>query len=208
MWIAAPECQRSAMSHSITLRESFRAWETDFPVPGVRAFACTGTPADCVRIGVLNILPEKPDAVFSGINHGYNLASDLQYSATVGAAFEAAFQGVHAAAFSESASDIRETADRYLESIIAELIDAPLGENEIFNVNFPGCPLSECKGILRDRKVSSGFIFKDSYDESPAPEGGTVYTVNGLRQPTAGEGTDLRAVMDGYISVGKARNIS
>ena len=77
-------------------------------------------------------------------------------------------------------------------------------------LDHPGEHLSaeDVHGILRDRKVSSGFIFKDSYDESPAPEGGTVYTVNGLRQPTAGEGTDLRAVMDGYISVGKARNIS
>lgn len=208
VWVVAPDSQLSAMSHSITLRDSFRAWETDFPVPGVRAFACTGTPADCVRIGVLNILPGKPDTVFSGINHGYNLASDLQYSATVGAAFEAAFQGVHAVAFSEAAKDIRETADGYLDSILAELIDAPLGENEIYNVNFPGCPLSECRGILRDRNVSSGFIFKDSYDESIAPDGGTVYTVNGLRQPTAEEGTDLRAVMDRYISIGRARNIS
>ena len=64
VWVVAPDGQRSAVSHSVTLRHSFEAWETDFPVAGVRAFACSGTPADCVRIGVLNIVPGKPDHVF------------------------------------------------------------------------------------------------------------------------------------------------
>ena len=58
VWVVAPHSQRSAMSHSITLRHSIEAWEVDFPVPGIRAYACDGTPADCVRIGVLNIVPE------------------------------------------------------------------------------------------------------------------------------------------------------
>ena len=60
VYVVAPEDQRSAMSHSITLRHSFEAWKVDFPVEGVHAYACNGTPADCVRIGVLNIVPNKP----------------------------------------------------------------------------------------------------------------------------------------------------
>lgn len=103
VWVVAPESQRSAMSHSVTLRHGIEAWKVDFPVSGVHAYACDGTPADCVRIGVLNIVPGKPDHVFSGINYGYNVASDIQYSATAGAAFEAAFQKVHTIAFSEDA---------------------------------------------------------------------------------------------------------
>lgn len=95
VWVVAPESQRSAASHSITLKSSVDAWRVDFPVEGVHAYACDGTPADCVRIGVLNIVPGKPDHVFSGVNHGYNLTSDIQYSATAGAAFEAAFQKIH-----------------------------------------------------------------------------------------------------------------
>ena len=90
VWVVAPESQRSAMSHSITLRHPIEAWNVDFPVEGVHAYACDGTPADCVRIGVLNIVPGKPDNVFSGINYGYNVASDIQYSATAGAASSAA----------------------------------------------------------------------------------------------------------------------
>ncbi|MBR4555108.1 MAG: 5'/3'-nucleotidase SurE [Ruminococcus sp.] len=208
VWVVAPDSQRSAMSHSINLHGSFDAWEADFPVEGVRAFACTGTPADCVRIGVLNIVPDKPDVVFSGINYGYNLATDLQYSATVGAAFEAAFQGIHTIAFSEHSDPCHEVTDRYLEEIIAELIDEPVGKNEIHNVNFPACPLSECKGILRDRIVSDGVFYQDHYDETHSANGRTTYTVVGVRRWEADEGTDLRAVLDNYISIGKAKNIT
>ena len=106
VWVVAPDSQRSAMSHSVTLRHSIEAWKVDFPVPGVYAYACDGKPADCVRIGVLNIVPGKPDHVFSGINYGYNVATDLQYSATAGAAFEAAFQKIHTIAFSEDRKSV------------------------------------------------------------------------------------------------------
>ena len=122
VWVVAPDNQRSAMSHSITLRHSIDAWKVEFPVPGVHAYACDGKPADCVRIGALNIVPGKPDHVFSGINYGYNAASDLQYSATAGAAFEASFQKIHAIAFSEGACENHEVTDRYLKEIIAETI--------------------------------------------------------------------------------------
>lgn len=208
VWVVAPDSQRSAMSHSITLRQSFDAWEVDFPVKGVRAFACTGTPADCVRVGVLNIVPGRPDNVFSGINSGYNLASDLQYSATVGAAFEAAFQNVHAIAFSEDAGDIHEVTDRYIEELTAELIDKPLGVNEIWNVNFPGCRLSESNGVLRDRTVSTDVFYKDHYNGTIQSDGRICFMVEGVRKWDASEGTDLRAVIENYVSVGKALNIS
>lgn len=131
VWVVAPDGQRSAMSHSITLRHSVEVWECDFPVPGVHAYACDGKPADCVRIGTLNIVPGKPDHVFSGINYGYNLATDLQYSATAGAAFEAAFQRIHTIAFSEDASEIHEVTDKYLKEIIADLLDRTLEINQI-----------------------------------------------------------------------------
>lgn len=208
VWVVAPDSQRSAMSHSITLRHSVEAWEVDFPVPGVHAYACNGTPADCVRIGVLNIVPGKPDYVFSGINYGYNLATDLQYSATAGAAFEASFQKTQAIAFSEDACQIHEVTDKYLQEIIAELLDKPLGINQIWNVNFPSCSLAECKGILRDRVVSTDVFYKDRYKETVVSEGKISYTVDGIRNYEALEGTDLRAIFDNYVSIGIATNIS
>ena len=177
VWVIAPDSQRSAMSHSITLRHSVDAWKVDFPVPGVHAYACSGTPGDCVRIGSLNIVPEKPDHVFSGINYGFNAASDIQYSATAGAAFEAAFQGIHTLAFSEDACEIHEVTERYLKEIIAELLNKPLGVNQIWNVNFPGCQLAECNGILRDRKVSTDAFYVDRYIETTVSEDKVSYMV-------------------------------
>ena len=208
VWVVAPDSQRSAMSHSVTLRHSIEAWKVDFPVSGVHAFACDGKPADCVRIGVLNIVPEKPDHVFSGINYGYNVASDLQYSATAGAAFEAAFQRVHTIAFSEDACERHEVTDRYLKEIIAELLVKPLAINQIWNVNFPGCRLEECKGILRDRAVSTEVFYKARYKETRVSEGRIAYMVEGIRNYDASEGTDLKAILDDYVSVGIATNIS
>lgn len=208
VWVVAPDSQRSAMSHSITLRHSVDAWKVDFPVPGVHAYACSGTPGDCVRIGSLNIVPEKPDHVFSGINYGFNAASDIQYSATAGAAFEAAFQGIHTIAFSEDACEIHEVTERYLKEIIAELLNKPLGVNQIWNVNFPGCQLAECNGILRDRKVSTDAFYVDRYIETTVSEDKVSYMVEGIRNYSALEGTDLKAIFDNYISIGIATNIS
>ena len=208
VWVIAPDSQRSAMSHSITLRHSVDARKVDFPVPGVHAYACSGTPGDCVRIGSLNIVPEKPDHVFSGINYGFNAASDIQYSATAGAAFEAAFQGIHTIAFSEDACEIHEVTERYLKEIIAELLNKPLGVNQIWNVNFPGCQLAECNGILRDRKVSTDAFYVDRYIETTVSEDKVSYMVEGIRNYSALEGTDLKAIFDNYISIGIATNIS
>ncbi|MGN0151210.1 MAG: 5'/3'-nucleotidase SurE [Wujia sp.] len=208
VWVVAPDSQRSAMSHSVTLRHSIEAWKVDFPVPGVHAYACDGKPADCVRIGVLNIVPGKPDHVFSGINYGYNVASDLQYSATAGAAFEAAFQKVHTIAFSEDACEMHEVTDRYLKEIMAELLNKPLAINQIWNVNFPGCRLTACKGILRDRKVSTDDFYKDRYNETMVSEERISYMVEGIRNYKASEGTDLKAILDNCVSVGIATNIS
>ena len=208
VWVVAPDGQRSAMSHSITLRHAIEAWECEFPIEGVHAFACNGTPADCVRIGVLNIVPGKPDHVFSGINYGYNLASDLQYSATAGAAFEAAFQKIHCIAFSEDACECHEVTDRYLLDAIEEVIDKPLETNQIWNVNFPGCKLETCKGVLKDRKVSTNDFYSDVYHETEIAPGRISYMVEGIRKFEAAEGTDLRAILDDYVSIGIATNIS
>ena len=208
VWVVAPAGERSAASHSITLHAALDVYPCDFPVPRVRAFTCSGMPADCVRVGALSIMPGKPDAVLSGINYGYNLATDVQYSATVGAAMEAAFQGFRAIALSEAASPRHETADRYLVELLAELMDRPLGYGQIFNVNFPGCALADCRGVLRDRKVSRQVMYRDRYNVlEELPGGGTRLKVEGQYCEDPEPGTDFRAVVDGYVSVGVLNNI-
>ncbi len=216
VYVVAPEKERSAASHSITLRKPIDIYEAEFPVEGVKAFSCSGTPGDCVRVGSIAVMPKKPDIVLSGINYGYNVASDTQYSATVGGALEAAFQGYPAIAFSEGTyldyeikGNPHEVTDHFLMSVLEEYIDMPFTEGQVLNVNFPPVPLAECKGILRDRKLSKGMIFRDEYDViEELPGGGKRYMVNGKHVYDAEEGTDLRAVYDKYVSIGYVKNLS
>ncbi len=209
VFVVAPERENSGASHSISLRHSVRVHPYDFPVKGVEAYSCSGTPGDCVRVGSLSIMKERPDVVLSGINYGYNVATDIQYSATAGAAFEAEFQGFPAIALSEGACDIHEVTDRYLGDILEELMGREYVPGYMYNVNFPGCPLSECKGILWDRRVSRQIFYKDHYNVlQRLPDGGMELMVEGVHEPVSEEGTDYGAVLDNYVSVGRVSNIS
>ena len=208
VWVVAPEHQRSAASHCITLRDSIEVKPWKFPVEGVRAFACSGFPADCVRVGCLGVMPCKPDVVLSGINYGYNVASDVQYSATVGAAVEAAFQGIRGIALSEHTKGGHGITDAFLHEILKEYIDVQLGQNQILNINFPGGMALDCRGIRRNVGTSRGCFFRDEYQVVGEQEDGTkLYLVNGIYTEDAEEGTDFRAVLDGYISVGIVNNV-
>ena len=88
------------------------------------------------------------------------------------------------------------------------MINKPLGRNQIWNVNFPGCKLEECKGILRDITVSLDDFYKDRYVETIVSEGRISYMVEGIRNYDALEGTDLKAILDDCVSIGVATNIS
>jgi len=103
------------MSHSIKYNDSLKLKKYDFPVEGVNAYSCSGTPADCVRVGILEFMDKTPDVVFSGINFGYNISGDIQYSGTCGAALEASFWGIPAIAFSNGTGGCTEVCDKYLE---------------------------------------------------------------------------------------------
>ena len=209
VWVVAPQHENSAASHSITLRHSVEIHPHVFPVEGVKAYSCSGTPADCVRVAVSFIMPKRPDVVMSGINYGYNMASDIQYSATAGAAFEAEFQECLAIAFSEDAGKCYEVTDRYLREVMSELISETYVPGQIINVNFPGCPLDECRGILRNRRVSRLAFYEDHYNEvRKLDDGGSELMVEGVHRPYSEEDSDYAAIMGGFVSIGRVRNIS
>lgn len=210
VWVIAPHIQNSAASHSINLRDPIDVFEHDFPVSEVKAFAVKGTPADCVRVGIHGIMPVKPDMVLSGINFGYNAGADVPYSATLGAAFEAVFQGIRAVAFSEGLEYGEEVTKAYLDKVLDEVMkENYYREGYVININFPACPAKDVKGILRDRTCSRWYPFRDRYKgtEIPGMPGGKRYVVEGTPQKIAEGGSDLRAVYDGYISVGKLNNM-
>ena len=161
-----------------------------------------------MRVGSLSVMPYKPDVVLSGINHGYNSATDIQYSGTCGAAFEAAFQEYIGIAISEPFRGGHDVTDKYLRDILEEVIDQKLGFGEIWNINFPECELEECKGILRNRTVSEGKFYKDGYKVvETLPNGGKRYMIDGKEVRESEEGSDLRALFDNYISIGIVKNV-
>lgn len=206
VWVVAPAGQCSAMSHCITVQGQFEVQTKQFPVDGVRAYSVSGTPADCVKTALRCLMPERPDVVFSGINCGYNAGLDLLYSGTVGAAMEALSNGIPAIAFSSEMNGVYDVVDEYLLPIIRELLDKPLPANELWNVNFPGCALSELKGILRERVPAQTPFYRDHYDMEELEEGTFRLTASGIPIRKGEEGTDIAAVLANYISIGTVRN--
>ena len=203
--VVAPEAERSALSHSITIREPVDLVPHAFPVPGVTAWACSGTPSDCVRISTLWLLPQAPDLVLSGINNGWNVAGDIQYSATVGAALEAARCGIPAIALSEPYDGDRTVTDRFLARILAGLQDERPGPDAILNVNVPAGP---CRGTLTGRTISAGAMHRGVYRlMEKRPDGAVRLGPDSVADRTCEPGTDFRAVLDGYISIGIVRNV-
>ncbi len=227
VWVVAPDGQRSAASHSLTIDKPMDVYPVDWGMDDVHAFSCTGLPCDCFRIGSKYVMPEVPDIVFSGINNGFNVGTDIQYSATVGAALDAAMCGYPVIAFSEGfLSDERCTGnghkvtDMYLPSILEALLEPDgagasgeersirLKQGQVININFPDCPLDECKGIKWNCRVSMNTPYIDYYTAEDLPGGGKRYTIHWIDRDHADEGTDLRALLDNYVSIGIVNNIS
>lgn len=206
VWVIAPASQCSAMSHRITVQANLEVKPEEFPVEGVHAYSVSGTPADCVKVALLHVMPEKPDIVFSGINNGYNAGIDILFSGTIGAAMEALLGGVPAIAFSSQGEGNYDIVDEYLYPIAKELMAEKLPANQIWNVNFPCCPLSELKGILRDRKPAQTQFYLDNYDRTERPDGSLILSAAGIPIESCEDGTDIGAVLAGYISIGKVQN--
>lgn len=211
--VIAPKEQCSAMSHHITLRDKMTISKHDFGVEGVEAYAFAGTPADCVRASYLGLFEDgqKPDLVLSGVNKGANCGFDIQYSATVGAAMEALLYEVPAICFSqnyftEEHECHTDVAEKYIESILKELIDKPLEKGLAWNVNFPSCRLEEYKGILYDRFPAQRAFWDDRYvvEDRNGVEKEVVLKTVPIEK--AEEGSDMQALIDGYISIGTIRN--
>lgn len=179
------------------------------PLPGkVRAFRIGGTPADCVKIAVSYLMPKQPDYVLSGINFGYNTGYDIAYSGTVGAAMEGLMKGIPAAAFSVDTNGIYGTVKKYLPDIMKEILTGEPLKREIWNVNFPGCEASACRGILRDRRIAGAQLYIDQYKEERKEADGTAYlSVEGFLHEDYGRDNDLEAVKNRFISIGKIKGM-
>ena len=203
IWICAPSEEQSGAGHSLTLTRPVR-----LNTYGERRFAVTGTPTDSVMMALRTVMPDAPDLILSGVNRGANLADDITYSGTVSAAIEGALAGIRSVAFSQVYA--REgmgdevpfgAALEWGPKVLAKLIDAPLADRTLINVNFPALAADAVKGI---RVVRQGF---HDYARGTLIEGcdprGYRYFWFGLDQieHTLDHGTDLEAIEDGYVAV-------
>ena len=208
--VVAPDAQRSAASHHCIFSRPLVLKEYDFGLEGVKAYTLDGTPADCVRVGIFAAADRRPDVVLSGINHGYNISSDIQYSGTVGAALEAAFLGVHgiAVSYGNYLFEATDIVDRYLPELLEEYMAKPLPANQVWNINFPDCPAGECRGIMRNAVMYTGHFYDDRYVKEETGE--KTWTVtNIVRRIWEGpEDSDMNAVLNQYIAVGTVTNLT
>lgn len=202
VWVVAPEKQCSAMSQCITVRRDITIRKKEIPVKGVRSYSVSGTPADCVKIALLHIMPQKPDIVFSGINFGYNAGHDILYSGTVGAAVEALANGIPAIAFSCEDNGIYDVVRKHLLPIASRLMGSALPSDTLWNVNFPGCSMEEYQGILENRIPADHQLYQDYYHEKERKGDSLVLHAGGVMAEEAAEGTDIKALLDRYISIG------
>ena len=132
IWVLAPEREQSACGHALTLHRPLRVAEV-----GERQFAVNGTPSDCVNLGVLGFLPERPVLVVSGVNHGANLGDDVTYSGTVSAAMEGTLLGVPSIAVSLADGGDFAAAGRVARLVAMRALVAGLPKQTLLNVNVP-----------------------------------------------------------------------
>ncbi len=204
--VVAPITQCSGMSARITIFDKIEVKKVPFPVADVEAYCISGTPADCVKVAT-EFLKIKPDIVFSGINKGFNAGVEISYSGTVGAAMEGLLKGIPAIAFSVDWPENYGAVDAFLPEIMKELMSLPISKGEIWNVNFPSCNADECKGILRDRVPAPVEMYPDGY-KCVEENGNSRIIVPDTKPITeAEEGTDLDALLRGYVSIGKLKNV-
>lgn len=209
VYVVAPMEQCSAMSHRITIREKLIVRSYDFPVEGVQAYAVSGTPADCVKVAIHYLLPEKPDLVLSGINNGYNTAFDISYSATVAAAMEAKHLNIPSIAFSNRFEGSYEIVKKYFPDLLKELLrpDHRLLDGEIWNVNFPGCEEEDFQGIYWNAPVSGQQLFTDYFESRVIGDGELELSILGYKNEKPEKDTDMDLVYRGYITISRIRSM-
>jgi 5'-nucleotidase len=178
--VVCPDQERSATGHGLTLQTPLRAERADeLFAPGIQAWACSGTPSDCVKLALFALLEEWPDLVLSGINHGPNLGTDTLYSGTVSAAMEGTIEGLPALAV--SSADFRwrqfEPAARIALDVAEHLHASGWPPGVLVNLNVP--PLAaEAIGPLRwCRKAVRRYT--DQFDKRVDPRGRTYYWLAG-----------------------------
>ncbi|MFH1954782.1 MAG: 5'/3'-nucleotidase SurE [Pseudomonadota bacterium] len=178
VFIVAPESEMSAVGHAITLTSPIRVQEVR-KNGIIYGHAVKGTPADCVKIAVQELLDSPPEIVLSGINVGANVGVNILYSGTVSAATEGAFLGIRSAAISLATlkdPDFRFAA-RFSREIIRFMVESGLSDGTALNVNIPALPPEEITGVCLTRQGTSRF--EEHFERRNDPRGNVYYWLTG-----------------------------
>jgi 5'-nucleotidase len=210
--VVCPDRERSATGHGLTLHQPIRAEivESLFH-PAVKAWACDGTPSDCVKLALWALLDSPPELVLSGINQGANLGTEILYSGTVSAAMEGLIEGIPSIAFSLASysSQNFEPAANFAKILVEQLCNKSLPDSMLLNVNIPAVESSQIKGVKFTRQGVRRYV--DVFDKRVDPRGKTYYWLTGEvledAEPPVNFNLpenipiDVRVIHDNYISI-------
>jgi len=200
--VVAPDKPQSGMGHAITINNPLRLNKVNL-MDGVQAYATSGTPVDCVKLGIFEILKKKPDLIISGINHGENTSTNVLYSGTMSAAVEGAMEAIPSIGF--SLADFDSDADFKASSIIAskiikKVLSIDFPSNICLNVNIPKLPFEEIKGIKICKQANA--FWNDRFEKRTDQFGNNYYWLTGdFCERVQDRDTDLYAIRNGYVSV-------
>jgi 5'-nucleotidase len=200
--VVAPDKPQSGMGHAITIGQPLRLHKVTV-FGDIEAYACTGTPVDCVKLAVDKILHRKPDLCLSGINHGANHSINVIYSGTMSAAVEAAIESIPSAGFSLLDYNIEADftgARKYARMVVEKMLTTKLDKHTVFNVNIPAIPIELIKGLKICKQAYAKY--EEDFVERQDPNGRKYYWLTGeFVNFDKGKDTDVWALANNYVSV-------
>ncbi len=200
--VVAPDKPQSGMGHAITINHPLRLNKIDL-FGEVESYACSGTPVDCVKLAIFEVLHRKPDLILSGVNHGENSSTNVLYSGTMSAAIEGAMEGISSIGFSladyDADADFSATK-HYASIIIQKILNVDFPKNICLNVNVPKLNLDEIKGIKICKQAHA--FWADRFDKRIDQFGRTYFWLTGeFSDVDKRPDTDLHALKNGYVSI-------
>ena len=201
--VVAPDKPQSAMGHAITINSTLECNKVQIDSGPQIEYSCSGTPADCVKLGINEILNKKPDICVSGINHGSNSSINVIYSGTMSAAIEAAVQGIPSIGFSLLDYSWKANFNifrDYVSKITIAALENKFPHGNALNVNFPKITKTEIKGIKICRQAKAFWI--ERFDKRINPQNKEYFWLTGeFIDQDNGHDSDEWALKNGYISI-------
>ena len=201
--VVAPDSPQSGMGHAITINSTLHSSRITPKNSEIIEYSCSGTPADCVKLAINELMPRKPDLCVSGINHGSNSSINVIYSGTMSAAIEAGIEGVPAIGFSlldySWNADFSQSKD-FIRKITLNALNNGIPKGVVLNVNIPAVKKSDIKGVKICRQAKAYWV--EEFDKRKNPLGQEYYWLTGkFVNKDQGEDTDEWALKNNYVSI-------